>query len=133
MLEKMKSAWRIPELRKKIIYTFGMLLVYRLLCVIPVPGINVSAVASAVKDYSILDFMNMMTGGSFQNMSIMAMGITPYINSSIILQLLTVAIPALEKLDCSAEYRDRVADIRKDGQRFCFPAFPDNRSGGETT
>ena len=98
MLEKMKNAWRIPELRKKIIYTFGMLLVYRLLCVIPVPGINVSAVASAVKDYSILDFMNMMTGGSFQNMSIMAMGITPYINSSIILQLLTVAIPALEKL-----------------------------------
>ena len=98
MLEKMKNAWRIPELRKKIIYTFGMLLMYRLLCVIPVPGINVSAVASAVKDYSILDFMNMMTGGSFQNMSIMAMGITPYINSSIILQLLTVAIPALEKL-----------------------------------
>ena len=98
MLEKMKSAWRIPELRKKIIYTFGMLLMRRLLCVIPVPGINVSAVASAVKDYSILDFMNMMTGGSFQNMSIMAMGITPYINSSIILQLLTVAIPALEKL-----------------------------------
>ena len=48
MLEKMKNAWRIPELRKKIIYTFGMLLIYRLLCVIPVPGINVSAVASAV-------------------------------------------------------------------------------------
>ena len=98
MLEKMKNAWRIPELRKKIIYTFGMLLMYRLLCVIPVPGINVAAVASAVKDYSILDFMNMMTGGSFQNMSIMAMGITPYINSSIILQLLTVALPSLEKL-----------------------------------
>ena len=98
MLEKMKSAWRIPELRKKIIYTFGMLLVYRLLCVIPVPGIDIAAVASAVHDYSILDFMNMMTGGSFQSMSIMAMGITPYINSSIILQLLTVAVPALEKL-----------------------------------
>ena len=98
MLEKMKSAWRIPELRKKIIYTFGMLLMYRLLCVIPVPGIDIAAVATAVHDYSILDFMNMMTGGSFQSMSIMAMGITPYINSSIILQLLTVAIPALEKL-----------------------------------
>ena len=98
MLEKMKNAWRIPELRKKIIYTFGMLLVYRLLCVIPVPGIDIGTVAAAVKDYSILDFMNMMTGGSFQNMSIMAMGITPYINSSIILQLLTVAVPALEKL-----------------------------------
>ena len=98
MLEKMKSAWRIPELRKKIVYTFGMLLMYRLLCVIPVPGIDIAAVASAVHDYSILDFMNMMTGGSFQSMSIMAMGITPYINSSIILQLLTVAVPALEKL-----------------------------------
>lgn len=98
MLEKMQNAWRIPELRKKILYTFGMLLVYRLLCVIPVPGINIAEVANAVSQYSILDFMNMMTGGSFQNMSIMAMGITPYINSSIILQLLTVAIPSLEKM-----------------------------------
>lgn len=98
MLEKMKNAWRIPELRKKIIYTVLMLLVYRLLCVIPVPGVDLGQVSDAVSTYSILDFMNMMTGGSFQNMSIMAMGITPYINSSIILQLLTVAIPALEKL-----------------------------------
>ena len=98
MLEKMKSAWRIPELRKKIIYTFGMLLLYRLLCCIPVPGVNIAAVSDAVKNFSVLDFMNMMTGGSFQNMTIMAMGITPYINASIILQLLTVAIPKLEKL-----------------------------------
>lgn len=98
MLEKMKNAWRIPELRKKILYTFGMLLVYRLLSVIPVPGINLATVAQAVDQFSILGFMNMMTGGSFSSMSIMAMGITPYINSSIILQLLTVAIPSLEKL-----------------------------------
>ncbi|MBR5288278.1 MAG: preprotein translocase subunit SecY [Clostridia bacterium] len=98
MLEKMKNAWRIPELRKKIVYTFGMLLMYRLLSCIPVPGIDVAAVASAVSNFSILDFMNMMTGGSFQSMTIMAMGISPYINASIILQLLTVAIPALEKL-----------------------------------
>ena len=98
MLEKMKSAWRIPELRKKIIYTFGMLLLYRLLCCIPVPGVNIAAVSDAVKNFSVLDFMNMMTGGSLQNMTIMAMGITPYINASIILQLLTVAIPTLEKL-----------------------------------
>ena len=98
MLEKMKNAWRIPELRKKIVYTLGMLLMYRLLSCIPVPGIDVAAVASAVSSFSILDFMNMMTGGSFQSMTIMAMGISPYINASIILQLLTVAIPALEKL-----------------------------------
>ena len=98
MLEKMKNAWRIPELRKKIVYTLGMLLMYRLLSCIPVPGIDVAAVASAVSNFSILDFMNMMTGGSFQSMTIMAMGISPYINASIILQLLTVAVPALEKL-----------------------------------
>lgn len=98
MLEKMKSAWRIPELRKKILYTFGMLLVYRLLSVIPVPGMNLAEVSKYVDQFSILGFMNMMTGGSFSQMTIMAMGITPYINASIILQLLTVAVPALEKL-----------------------------------
>ena len=98
MLEKMKNAWRIPELRKKITYTFLMLLVYRLLCVIPVPGMDISMVSEALSQFSILEFMNMMTGGSFSQMTIMAMGITPYINASIILQLLTVAIPQLEKL-----------------------------------
>ena len=98
MLEKMKHAWRIPELRKKILYTFGMLLVYRLLSVIPVPGMNLAEVSKYVDQFSILGFMNMMTGGSFSQMTIMAMGITPYINASIILQLLTVAVPALEKL-----------------------------------
>ena len=98
MLEKMKTAWRIADLRQKILYSLGMLLVYRLLSVIPVPGMDLSQVAAAIDQFSILGFMNMMTGGSFSNMSIMAMGITPYINSSIILQLLTVAIPSLEKL-----------------------------------
>ena len=98
MLEKMKNAWRIPELRKKILYTFGMLLVYRLLSVIPVPGMNLSEVSKYVDQFSILGFMNMMTGGSFSQMTIMAMGITPYINASSILQLLTGAVPALEKL-----------------------------------
>ncbi|MBR2942505.1 MAG: preprotein translocase subunit SecY [Clostridia bacterium] len=98
MLEKMKNAWRIPELRKKITYTLVMLLVYRLLCVVPVPGMNIEAVGAALSQFSILEFMNMMTGGSFSQMTIMAMGITPYINASIIMQLLTVAIPQLEKL-----------------------------------
>ena len=76
MLEKMKSAWRIPELRKKITYTILMLLLYRLLSVVPVPGMDLSQVADAINQFSILDFMNMMTGGSFSSMSIMAMGIT---------------------------------------------------------
>ena len=98
MLEKMRNAWRIPELRSKILYTLGMLLVYRLLSVIPVPGMDLSQVSQYINQFSILNFMSMMTGGSFERMTIMAMGITPYINSSIILQLLTVALPSLEKL-----------------------------------
>ena len=98
MWEKLRTAWRIPELRKKMLYTLGMLLLYRLLSVIPVPGMDLSQVKGFVSQFSILNFMSMMTGGSFERMTVMAMGITPYINSSIILQLLTVAIPSLEKL-----------------------------------
>lgn len=98
MFDSLKNAWRIPEIRKKLVYTLFMLLLYRLLSVIPVPGINLAEVQKSIASLGLLDFMNMMTGGSFAQMSIMAMGITPYINASIILQLLTVAIPALERL-----------------------------------
>ena len=114
MLEKMKNAWRIPELRKKIIYTFLMLLVYRLLCVIPVPGMDISKVSDALSQFSILEFMNMMTGGSFSQMTIMAMGITPYINASIIMQLLCVAIPKLEEMQKEGEEgRKKIAQITR--------------------
>lgn len=75
-----------------------MLLIYRLVGVIPVPGIDLTKVSSTIEQFSLLGFMNMMTGGSLSQMSVMAMGITPYINASIILQLLTVAHPALERL-----------------------------------
>ena len=61
MLEKMRNAWRIPALRSKILYTLGMLLVYRLLSVIPVPGVNLEQVNQATSRFSILDFMSMMT------------------------------------------------------------------------
>ena len=98
MLETLRNAWRIPDLRKKILYTLLMLLIYRLVGVIPVPGIDLTKVSSTIEQFSLLGFMNMMTGGSLSQMSVMAMGITPYINASIILQLLTVAIPALERL-----------------------------------
>lgn len=98
MLDTLRNAWRIPELRKKILYTLLLLLIYRLVGVIPVPGIDLTKVSDTINQFSLLGFMNMMTGGSLSQMSVMAMGITPYINASIILQLLTVAIPALERL-----------------------------------
>ena len=98
MWETLRNAWKVEELRKKLIYTFLMLLLFRLLGVIPVPGINSAVVREVANNYDMLGLVNMMTGNAFSQMTIMAMGITPYINSSIIMQLLTVSIPALERM-----------------------------------
>ncbi len=98
MWETLRNAWRVPELKKKLLYTFFMLLLFRLVGVIPVPGIDRATIQSAMSSYDMLGLINMMTGSSFANMTIMAMGISPYINASIIMQLLTIAIPALERL-----------------------------------
>ena len=98
MLETLRNAWRVPELRKKLIYTFLMLLLFRLVGVIPVAGIDLAKLQSSMEAYDALGLLNMMTGNTFSQMTIMAMGITPYINASIIMQLLTIASPALERL-----------------------------------
>ena len=98
MLETLRNAWRVPELRKKLLYTFFMLLLFRLVGVIPVAGIDLVQLQASMEAYDALGLLNMMTGNAFSQMTIMAMGITPYINSSIIMQLLTIAIPALERL-----------------------------------
>jgi preprotein translocase subunit SecY len=98
MWDTLRNAWKVPEVRKKLLYTFMMLLVYRLVSMIPAPGINASVVAEVSQQFDVLNLVNMMTGNAFQQMTVMAMGITPYINASIIMQLLTIAIPALERL-----------------------------------
>ncbi len=114
MRETLKNAWKIAELRKKILYTLGMLLVYRLLCYVPTPGVDTSLIASAIERYSLLGFINSMTGSDLSNYSIMAMGITPYINASIIMQLLCVAIPKLEELQKEGEEgRKKIAQITR--------------------
>ncbi|MBR6184747.1 MAG: preprotein translocase subunit SecY [Clostridia bacterium] len=98
MWDTLRNVWRVPELRKKVLYTFFMLLIFRLVSVIPAPGVDVATVQSAMGQYDMLGLVNMMTGNAFGQMTIMAMGISPYINASIIMQLLTIAIPALERL-----------------------------------
>lgn len=99
MLASIRKVWKVEELRKKLIYTFLMLLLYRLVGVIPAPGVDAAKVmTSAASNLPLLELVNMMTGNAFSQMTIMAMGITPYINSSIIMQLLTIAIPALERM-----------------------------------
>ena len=114
MLETLKNAWKIEDLRKKILYTLGMLLIYRLLCYVPTPGVNTSLIASALERYSLLGFINSMTGSDLSNYTIMAMGITPYINASIIMQLLCVAIPKLEEMQKEGEEgRKKIAQITR--------------------
>ena len=114
MFQTLKNAWKIAELRKKILYTLFMLLIYRVLCFIPTPGVDTSVIASALERFSLLGFINQMTGADLANYSIMAMGITPYINASIIMQLLCVAIPKLEELNKQGEEgRKKIAQITR--------------------
>lgn len=114
MLETLRNAWKIADLRKKILYTLGMLVLYRVLCFIPTPGVNVAAVREAMSGLSLFEFMNTMTGANLNNFTIMAMGITPYINASIIMQLLCVAIPKLEALQKEGEEgRKKIAQITR--------------------
>jgi len=99
-----KSAWRVVDIRKKLIATFLLLLVYRLGVYVPIPGMDKSVLAGMVGNQGgLFGYMNIIGGGAFENASIFAMSITPYINASIIIQLLTVAIPALERMQKEGE------------------------------
>ena len=115
MWESIRKMWKIPELRNKILYTLGMLLLFRLVGVIPAPGVDAARVLTGTAtDLPILQLVNMMTGSNFANMTIMAMGITPYINASIIMQLLTIAIPLLERMAKEGEEgRKKIATITR--------------------
>ena len=107
MLETIRNAFKIKELRSKILFTLAMLVVIRLGSTIPAPGINLAAFREwynnliAGSDFG--GIMNMFTGGSFENFSILALNISPYITSSIIIQLLTIAIPKLEEMQRDGE------------------------------
>ena len=115
MIESIRKMWKIGELRKKIIYTFLMLLVYRLVGVIPAPGVDAVKVfnSAGMSNTNLLGLVNMMTGNAFEKMTLMAMGITPYINASIIMQLLTIAIPALERLSKEEDGRQKINRITR--------------------
>ena len=104
MFDTFRNAWKIPELRKKILYTLMVIVIFRLGCVITVPYINADALTLfASGTGNMLDYLNMMSGGALSQCAIFALGVGPYINASIIMQLLTVAIPALERLSKEGE------------------------------
>ena len=105
MLETIKNAWKILDLRKKILFTLFIVVIFRIGSVMPVPFINPDELANSISsgDNTFFSYLSILTGGGLQYGAIFAMGVTPYINSSIIMQLLTVAIPYLERLSKEGE------------------------------
>ena len=98
MFNTIRNAWKIPDLRFKMLFTMGMLIIYRLGSFIPVPGMDTDALAKLIDSGGLLGFFDVISGGAFKNFAVFAMNITPYINATIIMQLLTIAIPSLEAL-----------------------------------
>ncbi len=117
MIETIRNAWKIPELRKKLLFTAFILLIFRLGNAVPVPYINTTLLGAYFNSASntIFGLMNAMSGGAFGAATVFALGIQPYINSSIIIQLLTIAIPALERMqkEGGEEGRKKIAAITR--------------------
>jgi len=105
MLQTVLNAFSVPEIRRKLAFTAAILLLYRLGAYIPSPGVNVDAIETAGDQFgnNILGFLNLFSGGSLSRLSLFALGIMPYITASIILQLLTVVVPSLERLSKEGE------------------------------
>ena len=114
MFETIKNCFKNKEIRKKIWITLLLLLIFRLGCYIPVPGIDVKLFSNAIENVSFLEIMSAISGGSLANATLFALGISPYINASIIIQLLSVGIPALERLSKQGEEgRKKIAQITR--------------------
>ena len=117
MIQTIRKAWGVPELRKKILFTLLILVIYRIGSAIPVPYVNVDLLSNYLDSMgtTILGLYNVMSGGAFAQATVFALGIQPYINSSIIIQLLTVAIPYLENLakDGGEEGRKKIQSITR--------------------
>ncbi len=114
MFETIKNCFKNKEIRKKIWITLLLLVIFRLGCYIPVPGISPDTFKSAIQNVSFLEIMSSISGGSLSNATLFALGISPYINASIIIQLLSVGIPALERLSKQGEEgRKKIAQITR--------------------
>ena len=118
MFTTLRNAWKIPELRKKILFTLVVLLIYRLGNCVPVPYVNVTALTtyfSTQLSNTVLGLYNAMSGSAFSQATVFALGIQPYINASIIIELLCIAIPALERLakDGGEEGKKKIQKITR--------------------
>ena len=128
MFETIKNCFKVKEIRKKIFITLLLLLIFRLGCYIPVPGIDVDTFKSYINDgsFSFLEILTSITGGSLANATLFALGISPYINASIIVQLLTIAIPKLEEWSKQGDDgRRKIANVTR--VMTLVPPTRDNR------
>ncbi len=103
MLEKLGQVWKVRDLRSKILFVFGMLVIFRLAAHIPIPGVDAAALQKFFQSNQLLGLLNIFSGGGLENFSIVMLGVGPYITASIIFQLLTMIIPALERLSKEGE------------------------------
>lgn len=120
MLKTFKNAWKIPELRSKLLFTFVIIVLYRLGSVVPVPYINANMLGTLFEGQSIFTYFNLISGDALSKATLFALSISPYITSSIVIQLLTIAIPALERLSKEGvEGRKKLTQIT----RYCTVAL----------
>jgi len=103
MLDSFRDAFKLPDLKRRILFTIGVLFVFRLGAHIPTPGIDAAAMAGLFQEGGILSFFDLFAGGALRRFSVFALGVAPYINASIVIQLLTVVIPTLERLQKEGE------------------------------
>ncbi len=103
MWDKLRQIWKIEELRNKLLFVAGLLVVFRLIAHIPIPGVDVVQLQNYLAGNQILGFINLFSGGAITNFSLIALGVGPYITASIILQLLTMIVPSLEELSKEGE------------------------------
>ncbi|MCK4728254.1 MAG: preprotein translocase subunit SecY, partial [Desulfobacterales bacterium] len=121
MVGGFQNIFKIPELKKRVLYTFALLMVYRIGCAVPTPGIDGDALASffARAKGTLLGMFDMFSGGALERLSVFALGIMPYISASIILQLLTVVVPHLERLSKEGEAgRKKITQYTRYGTVF---------------
>ena len=113
MFQTFRNAWKIPELKNRLLFTLAILVVYRLGCAIPVPFVTSSALTQMFSNGNMLTYLDMMSGGALSRCTLFALGVTPYINASIIVQLLTVAIPSLENIAKEPDGQNKLQQITR--------------------
>lgn len=114
----LQNVWKVSGLRNRILFTLGMFLIYRFAAHIPVPGVNAQRMSELVSQGGIFGFLDLFAGGALARFSVVALGITPYINSSIVMQLLTMVIPTLERWNKEEEGRHKIKQYTRYGTVF---------------